>query len=173
MRTFITIVLVLIFGITTKSQNNFLGDTLIKTISVFDNDTIYKYVNFDGEFNELPYPRSAEGQVPESLGYNYIPKGVTVKLAKKIFNQSDIDELINSKCDIQCISSTSGNVVSVSFIFFEREPEICFNKFVRFSQELKEELTIETEFDREIEEEGYVLSSHGLYLILNGKLTDY
>jgi hypothetical protein len=171
MRTFITIVLVLIFGITTKSQNNFLGDTLIKTISVFDNDTIYKYVNFDGEFNELPRPRTAKGQIPEGLVYNYKPDSLIINYTKEIFNSKEIDELIESKCSVQCISTSSGKVESVSFMFAEREPEICFNKFVSLSQKIKEKLTIETEFNMEIEEGGYVLSTNPLYVELKRELS--
>lgn len=171
MRTSITIVLVLIFGISIKSQNHFLGDTLIKTISVFENDTIYKYVNFDGEFNELPRPRTAAGQIPEPLVFNYKPKGLIINSTKGIFNPKEIDELIESKCSVQCISTSSGKVESVSFMFAAREPEICFNKFVSLSQKIKEKLTIETEFNMEIEEGGYVLSTNPLYVELKRKLS--
>lgn len=166
MRTLITIVLVLIFGIPTKSQNHFLGDTLIKTISVFDNDTIYKYANFDGEFNELPRPRNVVGKIPEPVVFNYKPKSLIINHTKEIFNTEEIVELIESKCSVQCISTSSGKVESVSFMFYVREPEICFNKFVSLSQKIKEKLTIETEFNLEIEKEGYVLSNNPLFLEL-------
>ncbi len=144
----------------------------IKTISVFENDTIYKYVGFDGDFNELPRPRDAKGEVPEALEFNYKPKDQIINLTKEIFNKEDINELIDSKCSVQCISTSSGKVVSASFMFSEREPEICFNKFVRFSQQLKEKLTIETEFNGDIEEEGYVLSTNGVFLELKKELSE-
>jgi len=171
MRTLFTIGLILIFGVATKSQNHFLGDTLIKTISVFDNDTIYEYANFDGEFNELPRPRTAKGQIPEGLVYNYKPDSLIINYTKEIFNPKEIDELIESKCSVQCISTSSGKVESVSFMFAEREPGICFNKFVSLSQKIKEKLTIETEFNMEIEEGGYVLSTNPLYVELKRELS--
>ncbi len=116
MRTLITIGLVLVFGTIANSQDYFLNDTLTKTISVFENDTIYKYVGFHGDFNELPRPRDAKGEVPEALEFNYTPESQIINLTKEIFNMEEINELIESKCSVQCISTSTGKVVSVSII---------------------------------------------------------
>lgn len=166
MKTSILIALFLTLANTVYGQNRFLKDTLIKQVSVFDDDTIYKYVDFEGFYNELPTPKDIKGEIPEVLGIYYKPEDQTINLTKEIFNTQEINSLINSMCIINCISTTSGQIVSASFKFSEKEPEICMEKFVIFSQQFKEKITINTVFDEEIGEEGYIQSSYGLFIVL-------
>jgi hypothetical protein len=166
MKSSIIIGILLTLGNSIYSQNHFLNDTLIKKVSVFDDDTIYNYFDFDGSYDELSLPKDINGNVPEVIGFNYNPESQIINLAEKIFDLKELKTLINSKCIIKCISTSSGKVVSVSFKFSEREPKICLDKFVKFSQQFKEKITIETIFSEKIAEEGYIQSSYGLFLVL-------
>jgi hypothetical protein len=60
-----------------------------------------------------------------------------------------------------------GKILSVSFGFFEKEPDVCLSKLEELSSIIKEEFTLKIEFEEEIERDGYIKYSYKLSRELN------
>jgi hypothetical protein len=127
-------------------------------------------VDFEGSIRDLPSPKTTVGEIATIADFPYKSDDEIMKIAMEIFSLEELNTLIESGTDVSCISLSSGEIVSASFMFFKSEPEICMTKFVKFSQQMKERITIEATFEEEIGVEGYVQSSYRLYMLLRREL---
>jgi hypothetical protein len=165
MKTKILFILgLLVFSNALHGQFQVLEDSLIKDsyYDEYSGDTIISYLDFTGSLHDLPSPRDKHGNKPEVAGYIFNSYENLMQLVDDTFSEEEIMDLINSKCIIRFIALSSGEIVSVSFYFRCKEPEICLDKFVGLSRVIKEEFTHETEFYNSIVTEGYVGSSINL-----------
>ncbi len=171
MKTLIVMCLFLLYVNAANSQSHFLNDSLVKKFYVgYKGDTIDTYLDFEGSFGDLPKPKTTDGEIATIAGFPYRSDGEIIKIAKEIFSLEELNTLIESTTALSCISLSSGEIVSASFMFFKSEPEICLTKFVKFSQQMKERITIEATFEEEIGEKGYVQSSYRLFMLLRREL---
>jgi hypothetical protein len=171
MKTLMVLCLISLYVNTAHSQNPFLNDSLVKKIYVSSNgDTIHKYVDFEGSIRDLPSPKTTDDEIATIADFPYKSDDEIMKIAMEIFSLEELNTLIESGTALSCISLSSGEIVSASFMFFKSEPEICLTKFVKFSQQMKERITIESTFEEEIGEEGYLESSYRLYMLLPREL---
>jgi hypothetical protein len=170
MRTLIVMCLFLLYVNAAHSQNPFLNDSLVKQFYVgYYGDTIHTYLDFEGSFRDLPKPKTTDGEIATIAGFTYKSDGEILNIARRIFSLEELNTLIECRSAIRCISLSSGEIVSASFEF-KKVPEICMTKFVKFSQQMKERITVEATFEEEIGEEGYLESSYGLFVLLRREL---
>ncbi len=163
-RKIIFILGLLVFSNTSYGQFQVLEDSLIKDsyYDEFSGDRIISYLDYTGALHDLPSPKDKNGNKPEVAGYRLNSNEKMMQLIEDTFSEEEIMDLINSKGIIRFIALSSGEIVSVSFYFRYKEPEICLDKFVGLSRIIKSEFTQETEFYNPIETEGYVGSSISL-----------
>ncbi|MGQ1891675.1 hypothetical protein ACT29H_14640, partial [Thermophagus sp. OGC60D27] len=69
-----------------------------------------------------------------------------------------------------CKILPSGKIVSVSIVFYKKDPQICIKKLTLFSQEIKERLSITPIFSKKTDEEGYVQCSIFAYSVFRNNL---
>ena len=165
MKTKILFILgLLVFSNALLGQLQVIEDSLIKDsyYDEFSGDTIISYLDFTGDLHDLPSPKDQNGNKPEVAEYGLNSYENLIQLVKHTFSKEEILDLIYSKCIIRFIALSSGEIVSVSFYFRNKAPEICLDKFIGLSRVIKAEFTHETEFYNPIVTEGYVVSSINL-----------
>lgn len=153
-------------------QINQLKDTLIKETFVADvsGDFFIHYKDITNKIDELPYAKDKDGEKAEVLHFSDNDVPIIYCIAHEIFTPEEINRMRKSSGAIKFISlaggKSDGKVVSVSFIFVEKDPEIPLSKMIKFSEEVKENTTHTTEFSQDIAEEGYVQSSLSWFMLL-------
>ncbi len=151
-----------------SGQINQLQDTLIKEtfIGPFSEKLFIHYKDITNKIDELPVPKDKNGKIPEVLHLSDSDVPIIYRIAHEIFTPEEINRMRESSGAIEFIATSGGKIVSVSFIFVEKDPKIPLNKMVKFSAEVKEKTTAFTEFSQVIAEEGYVQSSLSWFMLL-------
>lgn len=148
---------VLLIVVPLSGQLNLLHDTLI--ISTRENKYSGKQVlvfkDRTTSFDELSRPKATNGEVLVVYSFSLNSPEKLSKITHQIFTSEEIHQLIDKRCTLDLISKSS-KILSASLVFFNGKPEIDLIKLTEFSKQIKQQLTLEVKFDREIIEEGYV-----------------
>ena len=149
--------LIVLIALPLSGQLNLLHDTLI--ISTRENKYSGKQVlvfkDRTTSFDELSRPKATNGEVPGVYSFSLNSPEQLSQIAHQIFTSEEIHQLIDKRCTLDLISMSS-KIMSASLVFFNGKPEIDLIKLTEFSKQIKQQLTLEVKFDREIKEEGYV-----------------
>jgi len=131
-----------------------------------ENFLIKKEKNIDGKTDlyyldssrkeHYPAPKDLKGQYiePASMEINSIEKLKQIEL--KIFKPEEIKYLGTNICIASFIVTTSGKIISVSFVFTGWEPKVPVTKLQEFASQIKESITFKCSFSPESAQEGYM-----------------
>jgi hypothetical protein len=134
-----------------------LKDTLIKhSFESYNGSMIISFSDSTISFDDLPKPKDNNGEIPGVISYHINSLDKINNLAKQIFSETEINQMNENKCAVNLIALSSGKVVSASFLFTNNDPKICPDKLMEFSTQIKRKITVRTEFDSKIDQEGYI-----------------
>lgn len=150
------IVLVSLIWSMSYSQVPILKDTLKKSTRISANGELKISYEDITSPNDLPKPLDKSKDIPELINFKISSVEKLVKIAEDIFTKEEIVKLIESTMMIDCKVLPSGEIVSASILFREKDPHVCLKKLIHFSQEIKEKLIVTPIFSEKIEVEGYV-----------------
>ena len=156
-------VVVAFYALAQDAQRSFL---MKKEKNSIDGKTYLYYL--DPASNEqYPAPKDGNGQYIKSVNMeiNSIEKLKQIEL--KIFKPEEIKYLGKEFCVASCIVTTSGKIISVSFIFTGWEPEIQVTKLQDYASQIKENITFEYSFSSEPAKEGYMKQLIRVFKSLN------
>ncbi|WP_010424199.1 hypothetical protein [Anaerophaga thermohalophila] len=156
LRIIFIIAFVSLIGSIAYCQFPVLMDTLIKSTRVSNyGELVIKYRDINED--KLPKPLLRESKDdPELISFQINSVEKLVEIANEIFTKKEIEQLIESRFILDCKILPSGKIVSASFVFYEKNPQIYLKKLTLFSQEIKERLSITPIFSEKIDREGYV-----------------
>lgn len=123
-------------------------------------DTYYRDALFD--YN-LQAPKDSEGIYPELAGKEFNSISKLNKITCQVFTDEEIEYLATKPCHANCMVSSSGIIVSVSFRFSGWDPGINTKKLAEISSLIKENITYNFTFRREIKQEGYIEQSFPIF----------
>jgi hypothetical protein len=84
-------------------------------------------------------------------------------LESQIFNIDEIQYLKNTHAMAECLVSSSGKIICVSFIFVNTDPKVSQEKLVKFADKIKEEISFEFTFIREVAQDGYLFQTFPVF----------
>lgn len=167
--TFI-IAFVSFMGSMSYSQGPVLNDTLQKSTR-FTDDGRLKIIYRDINEDKLPKPLLRESKDdPELIDFQINSVEKLVQIANENFTKKEIEQLIESRFTLDCKILTSGKIVSASFVFYKKDPQICIKKLTLFSQEIKERLSITPIFSEKTDREGYAQCYIFAYYVFRNNL---
>jgi len=159
MKTIFGIIAVLLVTISSNCQNSL---TRKVSVSGFTGDTVIMYIDNMDLQGELPKPRNSNDEIVGIYGFKLSSEEGLLKLVTEIFSEKELQGLISSNSFIRTVCLPNGKILSVSFGFFENEPDVCLSKLEELSSIIKEEFTLQIEFEEEIESDGYIRYSYKL-----------
>lgn len=139
----------------------------IVDISDFSGDTTITYIDNMDLQGELPVPRDVNENIVEIVEFKLSSEDKLLNFMVDIFSDREIQELISSQCYLKTISTPKGKILSASFAFVNKEPDVPLNKLVKLSDMIKEEFTLHAEFERKVVDEGYVRYTYWLFIQLS------
>jgi hypothetical protein len=159
----IFILIAIVLTITTlQGQTQLLKDGLIKEKIKIGNNSKYITKYSDGKFSlaNLPRPSDKDNNIAEiaNAKLNSIEK--LDQITQKIFTSEQAKCLAENRCYFSCVLSSLGKIVSVSITFSNNDPAIDRKQLVEFSNQIKENLSFDLSFDREVKQIGYILLTH-------------
>jgi hypothetical protein len=77
-------------------------------------------------------------------------------IESQIFSVEELQSMKNTQAMAECLVSSSGKIICVSFIFINTVPKISEEKLAKYANRIKEEITFEFKFIREVAQEGYL-----------------
>jgi hypothetical protein len=145
------------------AQKSFL---IKKEKGIVSGKTYLTYLD-PAEKENYPSPKNGKGQNVELMAVevNSIEKLNQIEL--KIFKPEEIKYLGTNSCTASCIISSSGKIISVSFVFFGWEPEVPVTKLQEYASQIKENIIIKCLFSTEPVQEGYLQQSIFVFRSLN------
>lgn len=159
MKTIFRIIAILLITNSANCQNSF---TRKVSVSGFNNDTVIMYIDSMDLQGELPIPRDSNNEIIGIVGFKLSSEERLLRLVTEIFSENEIQGLISSNSFIEIVCLSDGKILSVSYGFFEKKPDVCLSKLEKLSSIMKEEFTLQTEFEEEVDKEGYVKCSYKL-----------
>jgi hypothetical protein len=166
---FILFSTILVFAaLTPQSQFQLIKDNLIKKNIKNPSNSGY-YIQYSDVINStenLNLPKDNYGQTAELTDTKLNSPEKLDKIASHIFDSNQIKYLAANKCYISCIVSSTGKINSASVTFFDNDPDVQLKQLAEFSKQIRENLTVELSFDRDIKEEGYISLSFPAFPIL-------
>ena len=156
-------VVVAIDALAQDSQKSFL---IKKEKSIRDGKTYLYYLD-PAKKENYPSPKDGKGHYIEVIGVevNSIEKLKQIEL--KIFKPEEIKYLGTNSCIASFIISSSGKIISVSFVFRGWEPEVPVTKLQEYASQIKENITFKCLFNTEPVQEGYLQQSVLVFRSLN------
>jgi hypothetical protein len=139
----------------------------IVDVSDFTGDTTITYIDNIDLQGELPVPRDVNNEIVGIVEFKLSSEEKLLNFVVDIFSDSEIQELISSQCYLKIISTPNGKILSASFAFVNKEPDVPLNKLVKLSDMIKEEITLHAEFERDVVDEGYVKCTYWLFIQLS------
>ena len=158
--------LILIGAIIVSAQDSQKSFLIKKEKSIRDGKTYLYYLD-PAKKEHYPSPKAGKGQYLELIGVevNSIEKLKQIEL--KIFKPEEIKYLGTNSCMASFIISSSGKIISVSFVFRGWEPEVPVTKLQEYASQIKENITIKCLFSTEPVQEGYFQQSVFVFRSLN------
>jgi len=155
--TYFTILFVII-AMNVPAQDFSEGFILKKEKNSYSGKTGSNYLDATRK-EHYPNPKDEKGQNLELMGakINSIEKLNQIEL--KIFSQEEIKYLGINNSVADCVISSSGKIVSVSFVFTGWEPKVSVTKLKEYASQIKENITIELSFNKKLVQEGYIVQS--------------
>ncbi len=159
MNTIFRIIAILLITNSATCQNSF---TRKVSVSGFTGDTVIMYIDNMDLQGELPIPRNSDDEIVGIVGFKLSSEERLLRLVTEIFSEKEIQGFISSNSFIETVCLSNGKILSVSYGFFEKEPDVCLRKLQELSRIIKEEFTLQTEFEEEVDKEGYIKCSYKL-----------
>lgn len=160
---FSLIATVLVFiTLTLQGQIHLLKDSLIKKNFKNPNNSGY-YIQYSDKTNSvdnLPLPKDNNGQTAELMDTKLNSLEKLEKITQHIFDSNQAKYLAKNKCYFSCIITSTGKILSASIIFNNNDPAVDMKQLVEFSNQIKENLSFELVFNKEIKQTGYISLVH-------------
>lgn len=129
-------------------------------------DTYYTDNNIKNNNYNSPKDKNDQS-LGELIGITFHSIEKLNQIEMQIFNQDEIEYLSKGNSFASCLVSSSGKIVSVSFIFKGWDPNISTQKLAEYANRIKKEITYELTFKREVAKEGYIYQSFPVFKSLN------
>lgn len=100
-------------------------------------------------------PTDIEGGPMELMAFKLNSREKVNEIESQIFLPKDLRSLQSEISLAICKISTNGKIIGVQFIFQGGDPNIPINKLAQFARELKEQITFDLTFTKELGRHGY------------------
>jgi hypothetical protein len=144
-------VVVAICALAQDSQKSFI---LKREKNSYTGKTDFYYLD-PARKEHYPLPKDGNGKDLQLAGIevNSIDKLYQIEL--EIFSKEEIKSFATNVSFADCIISSSGKIVSVSFIFHGWEPNVSVTKLQEYASQIKENITYILAYNQEPTQEGY------------------
>jgi hypothetical protein len=159
MKNIFVIILIALTFTCLEGQSQIQKDELSKKTQKWGFDSKYsiEYSNEENSTYENLRPKDKENNVAElnDIKLNSIEK--LEQITSQIFTKEQAEYLAKNKCYFSCLVSSSGKIITASISFSNHDPEVDRKQLLEFLKQIKENLSFDLSFDREIEQMGYVI----------------
>lgn len=152
----ITVLLVSV-TINLYGQIQLLKDSMNRQVikTEYNNGFILNYSDRLNLSMDMIQAKDSQGQVVELISQKLKSKEILTNISSGIFTEEEIRYLSKNNCFISCIVTSTGKIVSVSIQFSNCDPTVNVKQLAKFSNEIREKLSFELTFDREVARAGY------------------
>jgi hypothetical protein len=156
-------------------QIHIYSDTLIKTTyKKSDKDFVTNFTDIKYKPENFLIPaKDSNGNIPNWMTQELNSIEKLNQISQKVFTPGQIQYLRDKRFYVSCIVSSSGKIISVSFNFYNNDPNVPLKQLVEYSKQIKENMTFSFTFDREITEEGFYLYGFPAFKTLFNKNLKY
>lgn len=109
-------------------------------------------------------PKDVNGQEIEFMGSVLNSREKLNQIERTIFSEGEIKHLSASPCIVHCrVSTNGGKVVEVQFYFPDGDPLLSEKKLAKYARLIRQEITFNLHFSREIHQHGYIYQSFPVF----------
>jgi hypothetical protein len=135
------------------------------------NYSILKEIGFPSKYS---LPQDSTGKVVDFISCDVDSIKDLISITSSIFTPDEILKLRKQNCHADCLVSSSGRIIYISFLFLNREPEIDRVKLFSVAKLIKEHILIKLSVpsNPKIVKDGYYPFSFPIYLTKSPRLSD-
>lgn len=156
----IFVLIIIFFAFTSlEGQTQLQKNGITKKIheSVIDSKKYHiEYSNEENPTYENIRPKDKDNNDAELQGIKLNSIEKLEQITAQIFTREQAEYLAENKCYFSCLVNSSGKIITASILFSNHDPEVDRKQLLEFLKQIKENLSFDLSFNREIEQMGYV-----------------